>query len=60
MKQQSMNKDDWVSLFRAIGLNDEKMSQWHNEFERNYPEGHQSFLEWLGVSEEEIKSIRSI
>ena len=60
MSQKPMNKEKWVSLFRAIGLSDAQMAQWHKEFEGNYPEGHQSFLEWLGISEQEIKQIRSI
>lgn len=54
-----MNKENWVSLFRAIGLSDEKMMYWHQEFEAKFPEDHQSFLEWLNIPENEIKSIRA-
>jgi hypothetical protein len=35
------------------------MRKWHTLFEQKYPEGHQSFLEWLGVEEKRIKEIRS-
>jgi len=59
MSKQTMNKESWIELFRATGLDDNTMSLWHKEFENNHPEGHQSFLEWLGVPEEEIKSIRA-
>lgn len=59
MNRQAMNKESWVALFQSIGLDDEKMALWHKEFENRHPEGHQSFLEWLGISGEEIKSIRS-
>lgn len=54
-----MNKENWVELFRAIGLGDETMRHWHQEFEAKYPEEHQSFLEWLNIPEEKIKSIRA-
>ena len=60
MSIQTMNKENWIKLFRAIGLDDQTMTQWHKEFEKNYPAGHQSFLEWLGIAEDEIKSIRSV
>jgi len=36
------------------------MAQWHREFESRYPEGHQSFLEWLNISENEIRHIRAL
>ncbi len=50
---------EWVSMFREIGLDDAAMKKWHQIFERKYPESHQSFLEWLGVSPSEISRIRS-
>ncbi len=54
-----MNKDNWVAMFRDIGLNEETMGQWHQLFERRHPEDHQAFLEWLNIPAEEIKAIRS-
>lgn len=51
--------EEWVERFRAIGLNDAAMDTWHCLFEQGNPEGHQSFLEWLGLPDETIKSIRS-
>ncbi len=55
-----MNKAKWVELFREIGLDDETMLQWHRLFESRYPQGHQSFLEWLQISEDEITRIRGL
>jgi len=51
--------DQWVGLFKDVGLSEEDMRKWHTLFEQKYPEGHQSFLEWLGVEEKRIKEIRS-
>ncbi|GAB7027858.1 MerR family transcriptional regulator [Geotalea toluenoxydans] len=51
--------DEWVARFRAIGLDDGAMNKWHSLFERENPSGHQSFLEWLGLSQEKIAEIRS-
>jgi len=60
MGNEAMNKDKWVELFRAIGLDEQAMVKWHKEFEARYPNGHQSFLEWLGVPSGEIADIRSL
>jgi len=50
--------DEWVERFRAIGLDEAVMQKWHGLFEKENPEGHQSFLEWLGLSDEKITEIR--
>ena len=55
-----MNKENWVALFREIGLDDETMIKWHQLFEARYPQGHQSFLEWLSIPQEEIGRIRAL
>ena len=55
-----MNKAQWVELFREIGLDDETMLQWHRLFESRHPQGHQSFLEWLQIPEDEITRIRGL
>jgi crotonobetainyl-CoA:carnitine CoA-transferase CaiB-like acyl-CoA transferase len=54
-----INVDQWVELFRAVGLTDEQMRAWHDAFEERHPEGHQSFLQWLGLPAERIARIRS-
>lgn len=60
MSNTLMNKEKWVRLFREIGLDDETMVQWHRKFEASYPEGHQSFLEWLNIAPDEISRIRAL
>lgn len=53
-----INKDVWVSLLKASGLDDSGMEKWHIEFERTSPEAHQDFLESIGIDKEEISQIR--
>ena len=53
-----MKVDEWVELFRAIGLEEAQMHKWHAEFERRYPDGHQSFLEWLNIGPDKIADVR--
>ncbi len=60
MSDEIMNKEKWVLLFRAIGMDDATMTKWHREFEARFPSGHQSFLEWLNISKDEINSIRAL
>ena len=55
----TINKDQWVSLFRETGLDDATMHLWHTRFEVKHPQAHQSFLEWLALPDAEIKRIRS-
>lgn len=50
--------EEWVARFRAIGLDEGAMQRWHRLFEQENPQGHQSFLEWLGLPEERIAQIR--
>lgn len=40
-----VKKDEWVNRFRAIGLDEAAMQKWHQLFEQENPQGHQSFLE---------------
>lgn len=51
--------EEWVARFRACGLDDAAMQKWHRLFEQENPAGHQSFLEWLGLSHERIAEIRT-
>lgn len=53
-----MNKEQWVSMFREIGLTDAQMQKWHQLFESLHPESHQQFLKWLGLPDQEIDRIR--
>jgi len=58
MSENPMNVERWVELFTAIGLKEKDMHRWHDEFERRFPEGHQSFLEWLGIPPGRVAAIR--
>jgi len=60
MSDEVMNKDQWVELFREIGLDDDTMLRWHRVFEGRYPDGHQSFLEWLQIPADDITRIRAL
>ena len=60
MNTEVMDKEKWVQLFREIGLDDATMTQWHQAFEAHYPDGHQSFLEWLNIPADEIGRIRAL
>lgn len=57
-RSRALSKANWVSLLRATGLSERDMQRWHAEFEKMSPEGHQDFLESLGIQEREIASIR--
>lgn len=57
--QGNINKAEWITMFREIGLSDEAMKKWHHLFETRHPEGHESFLNWLGISSDEINMLRS-
>ena len=58
--QKNVNQEDWVAMFREIGLDDEAMKKWHQLFESRHPQGHAGFLNWLGLSSDEITSIRNM
>ena len=53
-----ITKEKWVHLLQATGLDENDMKKWHIEFENMSPEAHQDFLESLGITNDEIKSIR--
>ena len=53
-----VSKEQWVSLLRAAGMDDEAMWAWHREFEEQLPRAHQRFLESLNLCESEIAEIR--
>jgi len=54
-----VNVNDWVAMFREIGLDESEMHKWHQLFETRHPAGHQGFLEWLGLKPDEINRIRA-
>jgi hypothetical protein len=54
-----MTVECWKEVFRDAGLTDEDMITWHRCFEKKYPDGHQGFLEWLGIDDRRIEEIRN-
>ena len=57
-RRQMMSKDKWVAIMRKAGLTEEQMHRWHAEFEKDAPDDHQAFLEYLRIEPAEISRIR--
>ena len=56
--QNQVTINEWVAMFREIGLDEEAMKKWHRTFESRHAQAHRSFLEWLGVEPSKIEEIR--
>jgi MerR family transcriptional regulator, thiopeptide resistance regulator len=54
----TIDKQTWIEMLRAAGMDEEAMRKWHIEFERRAPEAHHEFLLALGITEDEILFIR--
>lgn len=54
----AVDKQLWVEMLQAAGMDQEAMNRWHAEFERRAPAGHQEFLVSLGLPEAEVARIR--
>lgn len=57
--ESGMDKARWTELLLLSGFTEEDMVRWHRAFEKNAPEEHQAFLEYLGIPREEILTIRT-
>ncbi|MBJ6801319.1 MerR family transcriptional regulator [Geomonas propionica] len=55
---ESVDKETWVAMLRAAGMDDKAMETWHAEFERRAPQAHHTFLLGLGIPEQEAQVIR--
>ena len=55
---KGINKDLIVESLKLIGVDDDGLDKLHAHLEKVSPDGHQSFLEMLGLSAEEIKHVR--
>lgn len=53
-----VDKDLWIEMLQAAGVNRKARKRWHTEFERRAPEAHDEFLLSLGISREEVAKIR--
>ena len=54
-----LSKSTWVEILTAAGFNEEEMLRWHAAFERQAPERHQAFLEFLNINAQDIELIRT-
>ncbi|NVN91839.1 MAG: MerR family transcriptional regulator [Desulfuromonadales bacterium] len=54
----TVDKEMFVELLRAAGMDDNAMFQLHCEFERRAPQAHHTFLLSLGISQQEALLIR--
>lgn len=57
--EQKVTVEEFTTMFRDVGLDDAAMAKWHALFEKRHPDGHQSFLEWLGISPAQIEKVRA-
>jgi MerR family transcriptional regulator, thiopeptide resistance regulator len=55
---EHLDKQMWVEMLRAAGMDDNALEAWHVEFERRAPESHHQFLTLLNIAESEILQIR--
>jgi MerR family transcriptional regulator, thiopeptide resistance regulator len=53
-----VDKQMWIEMLQAAGMDQNAMKRWHAEFERRAPEDHQAFLVSLGIPAEEADRIR--
>jgi DNA-binding transcriptional MerR regulator len=57
-RPRCVDKQMWVRMLWAAGMDQAAMHRWHSEFERRAPEGHQEFLLSLGIAPDEAARIR--
>lgn len=56
--KSAVDKEMFVAMLRAAGMDDNAMKQLHVEFERREPLAHHAFLLSLGIPEKEAQLIR--
>lgn len=59
-RPRCVDKQMWVQMLKAAGMDADAMHRWHAEFERRSPEAHQEFLLSLGIPPGEAASIRTL
>jgi DNA-binding transcriptional MerR regulator len=59
-KSVMMDKKTFISILKSSGVEDNVFNNLHTMFEKISPSEHQIFLEFLGMSDEEIKEVRSL
>ena len=53
-----IDKEKWVAIMKASGFSNDDMERWHSEFEKQAPQEHQEFLEFLRIPAAEVATIR--
>ena len=53
------NKKAWVALLQSAGYDEGAMNEWHARFEHSDPRKHEQFLHRLGITADEIRTIRA-
>ena len=55
-----VDKQMWVDMLKAAGMDQNAMSRWHTEFEKRAPDAHEEFLLSLGIPPHEAARIRRL
>jgi hypothetical protein len=55
---KTITKDQFVSILNDAGVTDAQKHKLHGLFEARHPQGHEAFLQSLGVPPDEIRAIR--
>jgi DNA-binding transcriptional MerR regulator len=53
-----VDKDMWVKMMEAAGMDELSMERWHAEFEHRAPKAHKEFLMSLGIPKDEVRKIQ--
>lgn len=59
-RTEVVTKEKWIAIMRQAGFTQDDMNRWHVQFEKNAPEEHQEFLEFLHIPQDEIARIRNL
>ncbi len=53
-----VDKEMWVKMMEAAGMDESSMIRWHAEFERRSPKAHKEFLMSLGIPKNEVMKMQ--
>jgi DNA-binding transcriptional MerR regulator len=53
-----IQKDSLTGLMQSAGIDEKAQWRLHNQFEKNFPDKHQEFLQILGLTPKQISEIR--
>lgn len=54
-----VDKEMWVKMLEAAGMDEASMAKWHAEFENRAPVAHYEMLLSLGIAEKDAKRIQA-